>query len=317
MKVVINIIVLFFMLSSINVAWAVDDRIVAVINNKQVISYYDVIKQIKFINIITTNKINPLDKDAVNVVLNQMINNALVGDSGKTYGITVTYAEALDFLLNLAKNLGVPKDDIIKKAENTGISRDEFMNMVKANVLAEKVKQGFSYSRAQISGVEIDKEVERILGLNGKLEFLMYDISISLSNRTNEEAKQHINFIYKELEKSKNFANIAKAFSEDLSSKNGGEIGWVPQEYVPIEVLQVMEKMKPNAFSKPMKIGNSYKILMYKEIRPLLQLNPSEPKHFAQLRDFVKQKLMFDKSQIVLDEFITDLYQNASITIYK
>ena len=210
MKVVINIIVLFFMLSSINVAWAVDDRIVAVINNKQVISYYDVIKQIKFINIITTNKINPLDKDAVNVVLNEMINNALVGDSGKTYGITVTYAEALDFLLNLAKNLGVPKDDIIKKAENTGISRDEFMNMVKANVLAEKVKQGFSYSRAQISGVEIDKEVERILGLNGKLEFLMYDISISLSNRTNEEAKQHINFIYKELEKSKNFANIAR-----------------------------------------------------------------------------------------------------------
>ncbi len=305
------------MLISINVTWAVDDRIVAVINNKQVISYYDVIKQIKFINIITANKINPLDKDAVNVVLNQMINNALFGDSGKTYGITVTYAESLDFLLNLAKNLGVPKDDILKKAENTGISRDEFMNMVKANVLAEKVKQGFSYSRSQISGVEIDKEVERILGLNGKLEFLMYDISISLSNRTNEEAKQQINFIYKELEKSKNFVNIAKAFSEDLSSKNGGEIGWVPQEYVPVEVLQVMETMKPNAFSKPMKVGNSYKILMYKEIRPLLQLNPSEPKHFAQLRDFVKQKLMFDKSQIVLDEFITDVYQNASITIYK
>ena len=317
MKFVINIIFLYFMLININVAWAVDDRILAVINNKKIISYYDVIKQIKFINLITTNKINPLDKDAVNVVLNQMINNSLIGDSGKTYGIAVTYAETLDFLLNLAKTLGVPKDKIIKKAESAGISNDEFMNMVKVNVLSEKVKQGFAYSRAQVSGVEIDKEIDRILELNGKLEFLMYDISISLSNRTNDEAKQHIDFIYKELEKSKNFVNIAKAFSEDLSSKNGGEIGWVPQEYLPVEVLQAMEKMKPMAFSKPIKVGNSYKILMYKEIRPLLQLNPSEPKHFAQLREFVKQKLMFDKSQIVLDEFITDIYQNTSITIYK
>lgn len=292
---------------------------IASVNSSGVIFDYDIIEHIKYLEI-TNNKdsqkqLLSKDNNINNVIFNKLVDTYLIKEQAVKFGISVSDEEFNNAFNNLAKalNYGNTKE-LIKVAIQKGFTPSRFQSLLQEDILVDKFKQSISFSRALASENEIAVEMDKMLDLNGKVEFLLYEISIIDINP--EASAKKLKLIQDNLNTS-NFESIAKKFSDNITAINGGFIGWVPQVYLSPNILNVLNKMPPNSISPPIIIGNTYKILYLKEVRGLLNINPSNPDHLKRLNEYAKQKVIFDKVQIILEDYMKELYQNASIIIYE
>ena len=81
------------------------------------------------------------------------------------------------------------------------------------------------------------------------------------------EAKHKMDTIKERLDNGKDFAELAKQFSEDGSATNGGDLGWVnPGDTVP-PFEQAMNALKPGEISAPVKSPFGWHIIQVIERR--------------------------------------------------
>jgi peptidyl-prolyl cis-trans isomerase SurA len=93
-------------------------------------------------------------------------------------------------------------------------------------------------------------------------------ILIKVNNSQNEaDAKQRILQLKNRIDNGGDFAEIAKAFSEDLSASKGGELDWLyPGDTVP-EFDRTMNSLQPNQISEPFLTNFGWHILQVLERR--------------------------------------------------
>ncbi len=297
-------------------ATANTNKMLAVVNDDYVIFDHDIEKEIKFQKIIEPKK-SKNGKDLKLLILNQMITNHLIIEDAKKFQIKVSYAEVMATIKYIEEMNKLTNGALIEKAKKEGTSKEEFYSMVKNILTVDKMKQVMSFSRSKVSNHEAETELRRVLSLNGKIEMLLYEISISFKNKSRDTAEEKINIIYNQLKKGENFTILAKKFSEDISSSHGGEIGWVPEVFLSTDVLISVKQIKPGQYTKPFTTGRSYKIVFLKDVRPLLYIDINNQEHLNQLTNYAKQKVMNEKAQVYLEDYLKDIDQKASITIYN
>lgn len=293
-----------------------NNKMLAVINDNYVIFDYDLNKEIKFQKIL--NPKEKIDtKNLKHLMLNQMIINQIILDDSKKFNISVSYAEVNSAIKYIEESNKLAPDSLIKNAQSQGISKEEFYKMLKDVLTVDKMKQTMSFSRAKVSNNEAVTELRRVLSLNGKAEMELYEISISFNNKTQEEAKKEIDIIYDELKKGANFNVLAKKFSESINASEGGEIGWVPEIFLSSETIININTLQLNEYSKPFVSEKSYKIILLKDARPLLYIDINNPEHIEKLTNYAKQKVMNDKAQVYLEDYLNEVRQRASVTTYE
>ncbi len=311
--------ILFFVLITIFIIKDIDansNKMLAVINDKFVIFDYDLNKKVKFLQVISPNNYK-LSNELISTILNNMVNNYLIVEDAKKFGISVSYSEILEAISTIEKNNNLKGGDLLVKLNTLGLSKEEVFSLLKEELIVEKLKQTISFSRAKVSKAEIETEIRRVLGLNGKYELYLYEISISLANKSREEAENKIKVIYDALKKGESFDSVARKFSEAVNSRKGGEIGWIPEVFLPIDMKIQINNLGKEGYTPPFIIGKNYKIIFLKESRPLLQVDINNPQHMQQLDNFAKQKITYDKAQSYLEEYLKDTYNKATITYYS
>lgn len=306
---------IILLLALVNLSGATNNML-AVVNNTYVIFEYDVDQKINFMELTTGDPIYK-SKDIRPLVLNQLINNYLILNDAKQFKVKVSAQEVSSALESIEKKLKIPKNTLLDKSQAEGLSHTYFLKELKNELTVEKTKKGIAISRSVTSTKEIEAEVQRTLNLNGKNEYLISQIAVYIDNKSPEDAKKKIDLIYNSLHSYKDFATAANHFSEDFVTNSGGDIGWVPEVYLPQEVSEQLAALTNNQFTQPILINNYYKIFLLRDKRPLLYLDPNNPEHMKQLHAFVKQKLIYEKSKVALDDYLKETYNNASITFYN
>ncbi len=311
-----KIILLFVLVLSSNNLFSNNNKMLAVVNDNYVIFEYDLNKELQFQKVINP-KASSNTKDLKLLTLNHMITNHLILEDSEKFQIKVSYDEVMSAIKYIEESNKQPKDSLIKNAKLNGLSKDEFYQMLKNVLTVDKMNQTMSFSRSKVSYNETISELRRVLSLNGKAEMLLYEISVSFSNKSQEEAKNKIDIIYKQLQKKEDFSTLAKKFSESINASNGGEIGWVPEIFLPSDIIVNVYKIKPNQYTEPFISDKSYKIILLKDIRPLLYIDTNNPEHIEQLTNYAQQKVLNDKAQVYLEDYLKQINQKASITIYN
>ncbi|UQY80840.1 Chaperone SurA [Candidatus Hepatincola sp. Av] len=309
-------ILIIFLLACLANLNSATNNMLAVVNNTYVIFEYDVDQKIKFMELTTADPIYK-SKDIRPLVLNQLINNYLILKDAKQFKVKVSAQEVSSALESIEKKLKIPKNSLLNEAKAEGLSHTYVLQELQNELTVEKTKKGIAISRSVTSSKEIEAEVQRTLNLNGKNEYLLSQIAVYIDNKTPEDAKKKIDLIYKSLHSYKDFATAANHFSEDFVTNSGGDIGWVPEVYLPQSVSKELVTLTNNQFTKPILINNYYKIFLLRDKRPLLYLDPNNSEHMKQLHAFVRQKLVYEKSKVALDDYLKETYNNASITFYN
>ncbi len=99
--------------------------------------------------------------------------------------------------------------------------------------------------------------------------YIMRPFLTESSDAFKNSQKDTIDYVYKLLKKGRSFKELAKHYSQDITSKDkGGDIGFIIPESMGDEILRtVMDTLKNNSYSKPVQGISGYYVLMKRETR--------------------------------------------------
>ncbi|MCS5621359.1 MAG: peptidylprolyl isomerase, partial [Nitrospinaceae bacterium] len=132
-----------------------------------------------------------------------------------------------------------------------------------------------------------------------------------LTRMINEEAKEKINSILKKVEAGDEFAQLAKHFSEDESSREeGGLLGDLHPDSTLPEIAEEMVKLNEEETSGIIQSQYGYHILKLDEIIPS-QLIP-----FAETKTDITNLLLKMKTRKLFETYVEDLGKKAEIQVF-
>jgi parvulin-like peptidyl-prolyl isomerase len=127
----------------------------------------------------------------------------------------------------------------------------------------------------------------------------------SLLHSEDELIKIFLTDLYKIIRQGGSFYNIAKLYSQDASSKHGGESAWITEKYLPKVFTNSLQFLELQELSTPFKAVGKWRIIKAIERRVI------NKKH--NFRD----KIIKRKEKAYIDKWMKELRENSNIEIFK
>jgi peptidyl-prolyl cis-trans isomerase SurA len=102
-----------------------------------------------------------------------------------------------------------------------------------------------------------------------------------------KDVEVRLKVIYDALNSGMPFPEVAKKYSDDQASANGGDLGFVKKDYLSKEFLEVIGKLREGEISPPFGSDLGIHIIQLREVR----LFKSE----TEFRELVRQKVVEDR----------------------
>ncbi|MDG1928610.1 MAG: peptidylprolyl isomerase, partial [Nitrospinaceae bacterium] len=132
-----------------------------------------------------------------------------------------------------------------------------------------------------------------------------------MSKMINEDAKTQAEEVFKKINTSGNFEQLAKEFSEDEASKqDGGMLGDLYPDGTLPEIAAVMVKLNEEETSNIFESSFGYHILKLDEIIPSTLIP------FEEVQSDILNILMKRQTQSLFKKYLIDLENNAKIEIF-
>jgi parvulin-like peptidyl-prolyl isomerase len=257
--------------------------------------------------------INNVDKkDVKKIIMDKYIEEILILENAAKYNITTSNNEAIARLRLLEKNAKLKEGYF---TNNKKIKSLDVIEYVSQQITIQKFMQGLVSSRVKVSALEIEQEMKRIIDFNGTVEFLLSEIFVSFSNKTQDDAYDIIKSVYEKLKKGADVNKLIMLYSDSMNKNKNGEIGWISQNLLPNEILAQLSNMGKNDFTTPIFKNNGFQIIILRDIRPFININVANPNEVAQIKNMLEDKIFNEKSESVVEDFLRDTYSKASINI--
>ncbi len=267
MKKIIIIIIFFFSFINFHANGNIVEIKVKI--QGEVITNLDIENEINYLTFLNP-KLKDLDNEKVfNIAKNSLITEIIKKEELKKI---IDLKKENNLVNMIEKNLLLKKNikskDEFKKILN--IKNLEYKE-IKKKLLIEALWNQLIYQKNS-KNIVINKEELRskikgqIAGIKKKYEYnlseIIFEEEIDTNLKNKElEIKRSINNI--------GFENTAIIFSISTTAKNGGLIGWINELQISKRILENIEKLNPEQFSKPIKVNNSYLIIKVNQKREL------------------------------------------------
>lgn len=187
------------------------------------------------------------------------------------------------------------------EAKNSNIENSKSFKTKIENIKKQLLQQELleSYIKKNITDKMIDDEYKKLSeALKGKNEVKVSHILVDNEAKA-KEAKKKLN-------KGSKFADIAKEYSKDPSSKaNGGTLGYIMEGQLVPEFEKKAFSMKPSEISDPVKTQFGWHIIKLEDKRKAKVPSKDEAK------DSIKNKL----SQDVVAKYFDELRKKANVVM--
>lgn len=289
--------------------------IIANVNGENIFNYDTEVRS-KILKLLNTN-VNENELNFKKNITTQLIEEKLITLEAKNYNLSVS-EEDIENQLHYIESLNKwSKDSIYTKGKKLGLRASDIKDYIYQQVLSQEFVQGIAASGSQVTKEELDKEYYNILGLNGKTQYLISEIFVSSLNKTKEEAEKEINKIYNNLKQGNNFNIMVSSYSDNIYSKNNkGIVGWVYETEISDETKKLLNSITKNQFTSPIFLNNGYYIFKLLDKRPILYIDTNDINQVNQLKIALRQKLMNDKANIIITNYIENLKTKAIINYY-
>ena len=195
---------------------------------------------------------------------------------------------------NFYKSLGLNnKKEFKKYIEKYGLTYRD----VKQKIKIETVWNDLIYNKYN-EQVKIDlKKLKKTIlkQKENQNSYLLYEILFK--NETNEDVNKKYESIKRSIE-SVGFKNSANIYSIADTSKLGGKIGWINENQLSKEIVQKLEKLKINEYSKPINLTEGYLILKVEDIKKIKNNNLDIDKELKKLANYERDKQLNRMSNI-------------------
>ena len=262
MKIILYI---FFLYISVlqNSILAIENKILLKVDN-EIITSVDILDEIKYLNSINKS-LDGLDKNKIY----QIARNSLIKEKIKEIAlgnifikIELNDDDYKRLVLNNYSSTGIKslneldtylqKFDINKKFLKNKITVNAYWNKLIYDKFSNNIK------------IDIDQIKKNLKTKDTQKEYNISEIVFNLNENENLEKK--IKLINKTIEE-KGFENASLIHSISETSTSGGELGWIKESSINIEILSQINNLKLNEHTDAIKIPSGFLIIKMNDIR--------------------------------------------------
>lgn len=237
-------------------------RIAAVVND-DVISIRDLVARLKVI--IVTSRV----KDSIETrkrlapqVLKALIDETLQLQEARRLNVKITKAEIDEAWARLEKQNKMPKGGLEKFLRQKNIPKSTIVRQIQVALLWSKVVRQRVRPRIRIGEDEVNDVLEQIESGAGQTQYRFLEIFLPIDSPDAEgQVKSNAARLVAQLRRGANFQVMARQFSKSETARVGGDTGYVSAAQINPDILKVLEKMKPQTLSPPIRTATGYYIV--------------------------------------------------------
>lgn len=266
----ISVLVLFLGLIQVSHA-ALVDKIYATVNS-EVILLSDIEQFEKTLPL--RKELDPLfgfsagmenEKPDRKTTLDFLITERLIAQSFK-----VSDAEVEQEVLSVQRNNKLTREDLITFLKSKNFVYDDYYELMKVGLQKRALLDREIRNRVNISEDDIRNHYFNTLSKNSSAT-MDYNISLIAVNyqtyKNSKAAEQMAKDTLQRLRQGESFAEVARSTSDDPSSQNGGELGFLSQDTLAEPLKLAVKKMQIGSLSELVKTPTGFVILKLNDIR--------------------------------------------------
>lgn len=254
-----------------------NQRIAAVVND-DIISGYDL--QARMDLVLATS--NLPDKPEVRErllpqILLRLADEKLQLQEAKRLGIHVAKAEVDGALERLEKQNGLQSGQLDQFLAQRGVDKNELIRQIEPQIAWAKVASRVLRPKIQLGEDEVADALARIEDETGKPQHHLAEIFLPVDRpETENETQQLAVRLYKQLQEGASFSALARSFSQGPSAASGGDMGWVSDSQLALELRPVVKALGPGQAAPPQRVLAGFYLMMLLDRRTNPGLGGSE-----------------------------------------
>ena len=240
------------------------------------------------------NKDDDIDVEKTEIKLNEVVNQLKENNFNE---VAIEYSNG-----PMAEKGGIIGSKIIDEIPDIFI---ESLKSMKIGEISKPIKSSGGYHLITLNKIE-EFEMETIIVRQSKVKQILLKKNQIISE---DEIKKKLSHIRNLIIGGMSFSEAAEKYSEDGSSANKGDLGWLnPGATIP-EFEKEMDALELNEISQPVKTPLGWH---------LIQVNDRREKDLSSesLRQRVKENLLMQKTNIRFNDWVKTLKEGAHVEIW-
>ena len=304
-KLKVLIIIIYFIASQ---AYALENKIILKVDN-DIITSLDIFEEIKTLKFFNENLNQISNEEIYKIGLESLLNhkikkNEVLVNFGNLNLKNEDYLKALienTYKKKGYKNLREFKD----KLNNKGINFNYYEEKIKTNILWGQIVYSKYSNKIIVDENDLLEKIKNQKNLNRS--FNLSEIVFQIENINELDTKYEL--IKSDIEKI-GFENSILKYSQNISSDNNGQLGWVDEKFINKNIQDQLDNIAIGAITKPIRIPSGFLILKKNDVKTIEQEIDIE-EELKKLVNYERDKLLNNYSNIYFNKVKNNLNINA------
>ena len=252
-----------FMLLINPTASSIENKILFKVNN-EIITSIDLYNEIKYLKALNPNLKNLESNKMLEIAKNSLLREKIKEIEISKYDLGKINQQYLDNILSsIYTNIGLKNiDDFIEYINTFEINLEVIKTKLATEAFWNQIIYQKFFSKLKIDKNQIKKDIEsaQLTTKSYQLNEIIFSVS-----QTNDYQKLLKNI--KESIIENGFENTAAIYSISDSSKNGGNLGWISENFIDKKILDEINKIKVGQYTQPILIPSGFLIIQVKDAK--------------------------------------------------
>jgi peptidyl-prolyl cis-trans isomerase SurA len=282
------------------------DRIVAIVND-DIITLADLQKYVKVEKKDRFVSVNEYFRNMqLRDKMDAFIDDVLVKQQAKKLKLEIYEKELQGIVDNIKKQYLVSEDELKEQLKKEGVSYKDFYEGLRTSALRSRVLARAISAEFHVTDKDLRTYYEKNVGQFREEEYRLMHIFIS---NKREDAQMRAMTAHNLLKEGVTFEETAKRFSDDPSSAQGGDIGFVKREDLIPQLYQAVGLLSPGAYSEILATPYGLHILR------LMEVKRGETIPFDAVKEKIHARIVQEESAKRYKEYIGKLRKASYIEV--
>lgn len=267
------------------------DKVIAIVD-KEVVTWSDLYKLIEFespsaVKGLPEKERQEYFKKNEPHYLEMLIEMRLQVQEARRLGIGVSEDDVNRAIDGVRQKMNVSKEAFEATIQKEGFSMADYRVRIREQILVGRTVDSEVRNKIVITEADIKEYLQAHPEYTKDNEGYHLAQIFIVPKGEQKAVEARLKQIYDALNAGTPFDQVARKYSEDQASANGGDLGFVKKEYLSKEFLEVLGKMREGEISPPFGSDLGVHILQLREVRLF--------KSDAEFRELVRQKVVEER----------------------